>query len=104
MTGGRAGAGGRGAAVAPSTSDDVRLEGNSVQTLSRREREVAALVARGRSNRQVADALVVGERTAEMHVGHILTKLGLTSRSQIAVWAVEHAPLDDEKPAGLLAG
>lgn len=54
-----------------------------------REREVAELVARGLSNRQIAEALVITERTAESHVQHILDKLGLTSRSQIAAWAVD---------------
>jgi non-specific serine/threonine protein kinase len=45
----------------------------------------------GRSNRQIADELIISERTADAHVSHILTKLGFTSRAQIAVWAVEHA-------------
>lgn len=54
--------------------------------LSRREREVARLVADGLTNRQIADALHISERTAENHVQHILTKLGRTSRTQIAVW------------------
>jgi DNA-binding NarL/FixJ family response regulator len=56
--------------------------------LSRREREVAALVARGLTNREIARALVLSERTAENHVQHILTKLGFGSRAQIAAWAV----------------
>ena len=57
--------------------------------LSAREREVAALVAQGRSNRDIAASLVVSERTAEAHVSNILGKLGLSTRAQIAVWAVE---------------
>lgn len=57
--------------------------------LTPREREVAGLVARGLSNREIADALVLGERTVETHVGHILAKLGFGSRAQIAAWAVE---------------
>jgi DNA-binding CsgD family transcriptional regulator len=56
--------------------------------LSRREREVAALVARGLTNREIARALFLSERTAENHVQHILTKLGFGSRAQIAAWAV----------------
>jgi len=56
--------------------------------LSRREREVAALVARGLTNREIARTLVVSERTAENHVQHILTKLGFGSRAQIAAWTV----------------
>jgi DNA-binding CsgD family transcriptional regulator len=57
--------------------------------LSAREREVATLVARGKSNREIAAALVVSERTAEAHVSNILGKLGLNTRAQIAAWAVE---------------
>ena len=56
--------------------------------LTRREREVASLVATGMSNRQIAEHLFVSERTAETHVQHILTKLGFSSRSQVAAWAV----------------
>jgi non-specific serine/threonine protein kinase len=50
---------------------------------------VAALIARGRSNQQIASELVLSERTIEGHVGNILSKLGFASRAQIAVWAVE---------------
>lgn len=57
--------------------------------LTPREREVAALVARGLSNREIAEALVITERTAESHVQHILEKLGVNSRGRIAAWAVE---------------
>jgi DNA-binding CsgD family transcriptional regulator len=57
--------------------------------LTRRERSVAALVAQGKSNREIAGALVISERTVEHHVANILGKLGFTARTQIAVWAVE---------------
>jgi non-specific serine/threonine protein kinase len=57
--------------------------------LTPREMETAALVARGLTNRQIAAELVITERTAAAHVGHILGKLGLTSRTQIAIWATE---------------
>jgi DNA-binding CsgD family transcriptional regulator len=57
--------------------------------LTAREREVAAYIARGMSNRAIADILVVGERTVETHVSNILNKLGFTSRAQVAAWAVE---------------
>jgi non-specific serine/threonine protein kinase len=56
--------------------------------LTAREREVAALVARGLTNRQIAGALVVTEGTAASHVEHIRTKLGFHSRAQIAAWAI----------------
>lgn len=49
-------------------------------------REVAALIAEGRSNSEIANQLVVGERTVESHVAHILSKLGFSSRVQIAGW------------------
>ena len=52
--------------------------------LTRREREVLPLVARGFSNRQIADTLSIGERTAESHVASILAKWGMSSRAQIA--------------------
>ncbi len=55
--------------------------------LTRRETEVAELVAEGLTNQQIADRLVVALRTAEGHVERILSKLGFTSRSQVAVWA-----------------
>jgi DNA-binding NarL/FixJ family response regulator len=54
--------------------------------LSRRELEVARLVAEGLTNRQIAERLVISERTAQNHVQHILTKLGFSTRSQIAAW------------------
>ena len=54
--------------------------------LTAREREVAALVATGLSNKEIAEKLVISERTAEGHVEHILGKLELRSRSQIASW------------------
>jgi DNA-binding NarL/FixJ family response regulator len=55
--------------------------------LTRREREVAELVAEGLTNREIATRLFVSPRTAENHVQHVLTKLGLSNRSQIAAWA-----------------
>jgi DNA-binding CsgD family transcriptional regulator/tetratricopeptide (TPR) repeat protein len=55
--------------------------------LTKREVEVAALVASGASNREIAVELVISERTAETHVQNILTKLGFGTRSQIAAWA-----------------
>jgi len=57
--------------------------------LTERERQVAALIAQGKSNRQIAAAMVVGVRTVETYVTRILAKLGLDSRVQIATWAIE---------------
>jgi DNA-binding NarL/FixJ family response regulator len=57
--------------------------------LTEREREVAGLVAAGRSNAAIGETLVISERTVETHVTSILTKLGYSSRAQIAIWAAE---------------
>jgi non-specific serine/threonine protein kinase len=57
--------------------------------LTRREREVAALIAQGKSNPAIAKALYIGLRTVEAHVTHILNKLGFSSRTQIAGWAIQ---------------
>ena len=57
--------------------------------LTAREREVAALVAQGMSNHDIAVTLILSERTVDTHVGNILSKLGFSSRTQIATWAVE---------------
>ena len=58
--------------------------------LTEREREVLTLVARGFTNKQIADTLFVSEKTARNHVSHILDKLGLSRRSEAAAFAVEH--------------
>ncbi len=57
--------------------------------LTPREREVAALVAQGLSNRAIAEQLVIGVRAVEANITRILTRLGFTSRAQIAAWAVD---------------
>jgi DNA-binding CsgD family transcriptional regulator len=57
--------------------------------LTARERDVAALIAHGLSNRAIADELSVGERTVATHVGNILAKLDFSSRAQIAAWATD---------------
>ena len=60
--------------------------------LTRRELEVAELVGQGLTNREIAKRLVLSERTAQNHVQHILTKLGLANRSQVAVWVNSRKP------------
>ena len=57
--------------------------------LTGREAEVAALVSRGLTNRAIAEALGISERTAEAHVASIMAKLGFNTRAQVAVWAAE---------------
>lgn len=65
--------------------------------LTGREWQVAALIAQGESNREIAAELVVSERTVETHVGNILNKLGFTTRAQIRKWALEKSLLMKEK-------
>ena len=74
----------RSAAPSPAQIEKKKFGG-----LSAREREVAVLIGQGKSNREIATALVVGVRTVEAHITRILNKLGFSSRTQIAVWAVE---------------
>lgn len=60
--------------------------------LTRREQQIAELVAQGMTNRDIAASLVISQRTAEAHVEHILTKLGFGSRTQIASWVTNQQP------------
>ncbi|WP_040685947.1 protein kinase domain-containing protein [Nocardia vinacea] len=80
---------GMGAAVAYALGEQPADTVRTSAKLTKRERQVADLVARGLSNKQIAAKLVISQRTAEGHVEHILTKLGFTSRAQIAVWIIE---------------
>ncbi|MDF2442986.1 MAG: hypothetical protein JWR01_1189 [Subtercola sp.] len=64
------------------------LQSPSTPVLSAREREVIQLVARGCTNQEIADELFISERTARTHVSHIISKLGLSSRIQTALWAI----------------
>jgi DNA-binding CsgD family transcriptional regulator len=61
----------------------------SSDPLTKRERQIAELIADGRSNRQIATKLVVSQRTVDGHVEHIFVKLGFNSRSQVAAWVAE---------------
>ncbi|MPY83879.1 MAG: AAA family ATPase [Actinophytocola sp.] len=79
-------------AVAPRPPE--RPEGD----LTTREQEIASLVAQGLSNRDIAASLVISPRTAEKHVEKILTKLGLSSRTQIGVWFATAHPDDATAP------
>nr|WP_241247015.1 MULTISPECIES: helix-turn-helix transcriptional regulator [Kocuria] len=72
-------------AVALAEPQDADQE-TDIQPLTRKEWQVAQLVARGLTNRQVAEELVVSPRTVDGHVGRILTKLDVTTRMHIASW------------------
>jgi non-specific serine/threonine protein kinase len=71
-------------APAPAVAPDPR------SALTPREREVAGLVAEGRTNRQIGRVLGIAEKTTEVHVHNIIRKLGARSRTEVAVWAVTH--------------
>jgi predicted ATPase/DNA-binding NarL/FixJ family response regulator len=79
-----------GESVPPASRPDGAGAGPSTGRLTRREREVAALVARGLSNSQIAAELVISARTVETHVQHIMDKLGFGTRAQIAAWSAGH--------------
>ena len=69
-------------------------------TLTPREREIAALIARGLSNRAIAGELVISQATVARHVANMLTKLGFSSRARIAAWvAGQRQARTPEKPA-----
>ena len=68
--------------------------------LTERELDVLRLIARGMANKLIALELGVAERTVKTHVSHILGKLGLSDRTQAALWAVREGLIEPEQPAG----
>jgi DNA-binding NarL/FixJ family response regulator len=68
--------------------------------LTARELDVVALVGEGKANKEIAFELGIGERTARTHVSNILRKLGLTSRTQLALWAIRERPPSLEAAPG----
>ncbi|MBL1098391.1 response regulator [Streptomyces coffeae] len=74
--------------VARQLAQEVVLPPTGLNSLTSRERDVLILVAEGRSNQEIADELVISERTARTHVSNVLRKLQLTSRTQAALVAV----------------
>ena len=68
--------------------------------LTEREREVTGLIAQHKSNRAIADRLVLSERTVEKHVENILSKLGFVSREQVIAWAAEHGLINMPSRSG----
>jgi DNA-binding CsgD family transcriptional regulator len=65
-----------------------RTEAERFGGLTERERAVAALIAQGKSNQEIATALVVSKRTVETHVSNVMAKLGATSRAHVVAWAI----------------
>jgi DNA-binding NarL/FixJ family response regulator len=76
--------------VARILADSLRAPRPAMDTLTARERDVLGQVASGATNRQIARRLGITERTARTHVSSILAKLGLASRTQVALWALQH--------------
>lgn len=70
-------------------ADDARPRVEEPERLTRRERDVLELIARGRSNKRIALELGISEKTVKTHVGHLLAKLGVSDRTQAALMAVE---------------
>lgn len=80
--------------AAAALASGLRAPKSAAVDLTAREREVIVLVAEGRTNREIGRRLGVAERTARTHVSNILTKLGLASRTQAAMWAVREGLVD----------
>ena len=77
-----------------------RHRANEAERLTRREREVLELIARGRSNKRIALELGISEKTVKTHVGHVLAKLGVTDRTQAALLAVRRGSWAGHSPRG----
>ena len=77
-----------------STKEDRR----AMEEISEREKEVLVLVARGLTNREIGESLMISENTARNHVSRILEKLGLSRRSEAAAFAAQHGLLAEETP------
>jgi predicted ATPase/DNA-binding CsgD family transcriptional regulator len=76
------------------STESGRAHSGGAASLTPREKEIAALLAQGLSNKAIAKTLVVAQRTAETHVANIMVKLGLTSRGQVSAWVAEHQGME----------
>lgn len=84
----------------PANPTHPRGTGADQCPLTPREREVAALVALGLTNREIAARLTIADRTATSHVVHILSKLGFRSRAMVAAWVAQRGTASDPSVAG----
>ena len=75
-------------AAVPAEADDPARRDPPANPLTGRERQVADLIAAGRTNRQIGRALGIAEKTVEVHVHHVIAKLGVHSRTEVAAWVV----------------
>ncbi|MGY2875062.1 putative ATPase/DNA-binding CsgD family transcriptional regulator [Marmoricola sp. URHA0025 HA25] len=89
-------------AIAVALGDARTPDERSASVLTRREREIAGLVAEGGSNRAIAEALVISVRTVESHVESLMRKLGVTTRTKVAAALAEVAPTDQGPPSDLM--
>ncbi|QHT60956.1 response regulator transcription factor [Paenibacillus lycopersici] len=80
-------------------SNPVAATADPLSELTRREREVLAHIAQGKSNKEIGEALFITERTVKTHVSHLLDKLGMADRTQAAIYAVKQGFAD-----GTIAG
>ena len=74
----------------PLKTDRAAMIAAAPDALTGRERDVVALIGQGKTNGEIAVELVLSKRTIETHVSNILSKLGMTSRGQIMLWAIDH--------------
>ena len=81
----------------PQPSTHLQMAKQAHGGLTRREREVAVLVGQGKSDREIANALVLGVRTVEGHVSNILGKLGIRVWTEIAVWVIENQMMENDQ-------
>ena len=82
------------AAMRETPADAASDAPEEMDDLTEREREVVRLVAQGRSNRDIAAEFFISEKTVKTHVSHVLAKLGLKDRTQLAIYAIKHGLVD----------
>jgi NarL family two-component system response regulator LiaR len=88
------------AAMGPRTGEAGRAAASPPADLTERELEVVVLVAQGLSNREIAESFVISEKTVKTHIGHVLAKLELKGRTQLAIYAIRHGLAGDDPVLG----